>query len=109
MFSNVILNAVFLMLSLVTIADGYCFRMSYAGPGIKDCITQNEVHVENGTFYTSYENCISCYCNSGFLSCCLLGITLGDLHPDCKAVEDVPCWEKAVMKNNENEPCPYPY
>lgn len=38
-----------------------------------------------------------------------LGITLGDLHPDCKAVEDVPCWEKAVMKNNENEPCPYPY
>ncbi|VDI12966.1 Hypothetical predicted protein [Mytilus galloprovincialis] len=108
MFSNVILNAVFLMLSLVTLADGYCF-MSYAGPGLKDCVAPNEDHVEDGTRYTSYEECISCDCNNGFLNCCQMGITLVDLHPECKVVLDGPCWEKAVMKDNENEPCPYPH
>lgn len=38
-----------------------------------------------------------------------MGITLVDLHPECKVVLDGPCWEKAVMKDNENEPCPYPH
>ncbi|VDI26636.1 Hypothetical predicted protein [Mytilus galloprovincialis] len=108
MLSIVFMNTVFVMLSLVSQADGSCFA-SQAGPGINDCTAPNGAHVGNGKNYESYDECISCDCDNGYLNCCQMGMTLSGLHPDCKAVADGPCFEKAVLKNNENKPCPYRY
>lgn len=35
-----------------------------------DCTAPNGPHVGNGENYESYDECISCDCDNGYLNCC---------------------------------------
>ncbi|XP_071172037.1 uncharacterized protein [Mytilus edulis] len=71
----------------------------------KDCVYNGAI-VKDGDQFDRIENCETCHCYKGGISCYGFGQHIVDHRYDCKIVKVDNCWEEAVLASEESTPCP---
>ncbi|XP_063423002.1 uncharacterized protein LOC134707286 [Mytilus trossulus] len=71
-----------------------------------DCIFNGEI-VKDGSSFQNEEQCETCRCWDGEISCCGYGQVIRDLADDCKIIKVGPCMEEAVLISDESQQCSY--
>ena len=73
----------------------------------KDCVYKGRI-IANGTVTKFKDECLTCSCNGGFLSCCSFRRNITNYPSYCTVIPAGACSQKVVMKYNHKKPCTGP-